>query len=71
MNENCKQASIDAKFETYRGNKKCIILDSVNVSKLNIDGFFTSNTKKFFESLFANDSNEEDPNSFLKIDPNR
>lgn len=68
MNENCKQASIDAKFETYRGNKKCIILDSVNVSKLNIDEFVT---KKFFESLFANDSNEEDPNSFLKIDPNR
>lgn len=70
-NKSCKQASIDAKFETYRGNKKCIILDSVNVSKLNIDGFVTSNTKIFFESLFANDSNAEDPNNFLKIDPSR
>lgn len=67
--EKCKRASFEVIYEKNEDNKNCIVLSSVDVSKLNIDVFVTSNTHKFFKSLFANDSNEGDSMSFLKIDP--
>lgn len=70
-NANCKQASIEADYTWITDTKKCIVLESVEVSKLHIDEFVTSKTHSFFDSLFANDSNEEDPKSFLEIDPSR
>lgn len=68
--EKCKKVNIRADFERYGDNKKSIILDSVDVSKLDTDNFVTSNTHQFFDSLFANDSTEGDFKNFLKIDPN-
>lgn len=70
-NANCKRAKIEVKFGKNSRNKEVIDLDSIDVSELNIDRFVTSNTHQFLDSLFANESNAEDPMSFLEIDPSR
>lgn len=54
--------------EKFR-RKASIALGSIDVSNLSIDKFVTSNTTKFFDTIFECDSKGTDLKSFLNIDP--
>lgn len=64
-------AALKKKGDDKKCKKASIDVDLVDVSDLRIDKFVTSNTHKFFDTLFASDSNEADLKSFLEIDPSR